>query len=70
MFKDAWNQRLAQAKQAVSGLKNDVKQIEKQIDQLLDRIVETENRTVISAYENKIATLEKQKLIAAEKLQN
>ena len=41
-----------------------------QIDQLLERIVEADNPRVIGAYENKIASLEKEKLLIAENLQN
>ena len=70
MFKDAWSQRLAQAKQSLIGLRQNAGKIDKQIDQLLDRIVEADNPRVIGAYENKIANLEKEKLLIAEKLQN
>ncbi len=69
-FKDARSQRLEQAKHGMSTIKKDIIKTDKQIDQLLNRIVETENLTVVTAYEKKIAMLEKQKLISAEKLQN
>ncbi|MCF6344216.1 MAG: hypothetical protein L3J15_06015 [Devosiaceae bacterium] len=45
-------------------------QNDKQLEQLLDRIVEAENPTVINAYEKRVAKLEKDKLLIAEKLQN
>ena len=70
MFKDAWNQRLAQAKHAAATIKRDINAIDRQVDQLLERIVGAENPTVISAYEAKLAKLEKEKLIKAEKLEN
>lgn len=70
MFKTAWEHRLAQAKQALTRLKEDAVKIEKQIDQLLSRIVESDEESVIKAYEKKIATLQKQKLLAQEKLEN
>ncbi len=70
MFKSAWGQRLAQAKNTAQTLKRDVAKIDASIDQFLDRIVEADNPSVISAYESKIAKLEKQKLILAEKLQD
>ncbi len=60
MFKHAWNQRLIQSKDTMSKLRQDVKKAERQIDQLLDRIVDAENASVIRAYETKIAKLEKQ----------
>ena len=68
MFQEAWKQRLAHAKHAEAVLKQDVTKTEKQIDVLMDRIVETDNATVMAAFEGKIAKLEKQKLIAIEKL--
>ena len=69
MFKAAWAQRLAQAKQLAASVKRDLNKTDKQIDLFLDRIVEAENPSVISAYEKKIALLEKQKLVMAEKLE-
>lgn len=68
MFKIAWEQRSVQAKDIASSLKKEIAKTEKQIDQLLDRIVESESQTVITAYESKIAKFEKQKLLSAEKL--
>lgn len=43
---------------------------EKQIDQLLDRIVEASNPRVIAAYEGRIADLEREKLVLAERLES
>ncbi len=59
MFRRAWDQRLATAQEAVQSAKAQLKGIEKQIDALLGRLVETINPSVISAYEGKIADLEK-----------
>ena len=70
MFKEAWQQRMLQAKDIVSSLKDEVTKKEKQIEQLLDRIVEAENPTIIEAYEKRIAKLEKERLIAVEKCRN
>ncbi len=65
---DAWSQRLAQAKHVAARSKQDLAEIEKQTEQLLNRIVETDNPSIIRAYETKLAKLEKNKLIVAEKL--
>ncbi len=70
MFKDAWNQRLVQARSVLAMMKRERTRIDSQIDQLLDRIVEADNPRVITAYEGKIAKLEKEKLLLTEKLQN
>lgn len=42
--------------------------LEKQIEQLVDRIVDSHSQTAVSAYERRIANLEKEKLILVEKL--
>ncbi len=68
MLKNAWGQRSAQAAAQKDGFQRDITKIDKQLDGLLDRIVEAENPTVIAAYEKKIATLESDKLILADKL--
>ena len=70
MFKNAWDQRLAQLASVIERLRQDAGKIDKQIEQLLDRIVEAENPSVIAAYEKRIAKLEKQKLAMSEKLEN
>ena len=70
MFKDAWQQRLSQSKHIAKTLQSDLAKSETQLEQLLDRIVEAENSTVIGAYESRIAKLEKDKLLITEKLAN
>ncbi len=66
MLKDAWDQRLSQVTELRKSLTQAAAKIEKQIEQLLDRIVEASNPSVISAYEKRIASLEKDKLVIAE----
>ena len=68
MLKRAWNVRLAQAKQMATALKKEVVRFEKQIEHLLDRIVDAETNTAITAYERRIAKLEREKHLATEKL--
>jgi len=60
--------RLAQASETAKLLKANVAQIEKQIEALLDRIVDSGNATVIAAYEKRITKLEREKVLAQEKL--
>lgn len=67
MFKDAWTQRTAQAHTAAQGHKREIAKIDGQIATLLDRIVESESSTVVAAYEKRIAQLERDKLVLAEK---
>ena len=62
-------QRSAQFEAIRASLQKELKALEKTIDDLLDRIVETTNASVISAYESRIAKLEREKLITTEKLE-
>lgn len=68
MFRDAWDMRLAQAADAAKAIKKSIQDTEKQIEQLLDRIVAAESDSVIRAYEKRIAKLEHEKALAVEKL--
>ncbi len=69
MFKDAWGQRLVQAKSLKAAGKTKIMRIEKEIERLVDRNVDSGSPTAINAYESRIAKLEKQKHLAAEKLE-
>jgi len=62
------DQRLAQLKAVGASLSAEITKMEKSIDELLNRIVETQNASVISAYENKISQLERDKYVSLEKL--
>ena len=70
MFENAWDQRHEQAVSASAHLKREMKEIAALSEKLLERIVETDNPSVITAYEKKIADLETRKLLIMEKLQN
>ena len=48
---------------------HDVTKIDKQIEGLRDRIVQSENPALITANETRLAKLEQDKLVLAEKLQ-
>lgn len=68
MFKDAWSQRMDQAGALLDGAKREVARIEKQVEQLLDRIVESNNASIVAAYEARIDKLEREKTRHTEKL--
>ena len=70
MFRHAWDQRRAQAQDAIKSGQRQVKGIEKQIETLLSRILDSTNATVIGTYEDKIGELERSKIILAEHLAN
>jgi hypothetical protein len=60
--------RKARASESAKGIKADIKKIEKHIDQYFERIVDAINDSVVSAYEKRIAKLEREKMLAEEEI--
>lgn len=69
MFRDLWESRLSRALSDEQHLKQRLKEIEKQSDALLERIVEASNAAVIAAYEKKIGALAEERLLVTERLE-
>lgn len=67
MFRSIWDARLKTAKADKKRLDKDFREIETLITSYLDRLVETENRTIAAALERKITALETQKLVLEER---
>jgi site-specific DNA recombinase len=68
MFRHAWEMRGAQANEAVTALKGQIRTTDKQVESLLERIMDATNPTVVRAYEGKIAGLERDKRRLASQL--
>jgi DNA invertase Pin-like site-specific DNA recombinase len=68
IFRDLWDQRLVQAKSGIAALEAQRLKIEKQVAQLLDRIVEATVPSVVKAYEQKIEKLKADRLTIQERL--
>ncbi|MCW9042998.1 MAG: recombinase zinc beta ribbon domain-containing protein [Pseudopelagicola sp.] len=54
MFKDAWGQRSGQMEADKRLIRTERNQVEKQIEGLLDRVVDADSPTLITAYEKRI----------------
>ncbi|MCA8883146.1 MAG: recombinase family protein [Rhodobacteraceae bacterium] len=67
MFSAAWNQRQESARENAALYANKIGELDKQVETLLSRLMESDTSTVVKAYEKKIAELEQQKLLLAEK---
>lgn len=61
MFQTAWDAREGQAKEAIQLAKSQIRDVETQIETLLDRIVSASSDSVIGAYEKKLSSLEADK---------
>ncbi len=68
MFQDIWDQRVTLAKDMAAGIRREIEAADKRIGDLVDRLVETDNTTLISAYETKIKALEMEKLRLGDRL--
>ncbi|ODT65405.1 MAG: hypothetical protein ABS75_31955 [Pelagibacterium sp. SCN 63-23] len=68
IFKDIWNDSLAKVEDQKKHLRDQLGKIEKQVDQLLDRIVDASVPSVIAAYEGKVRRLESEKALITEQL--
>ncbi len=67
MFRSAWDYRMNSGKTQAKAFKRNLEKIDRQIEQLLDRIVDTFSPSVIAAYEGRIAKLERERLVLEEK---
>jgi site-specific DNA recombinase len=67
MFSDAWAQQSEIAASTMRAAKIKLAETERKIATLIERIIDASQPSVITAFESKIAALEKEKLILAEK---
>ena len=70
LLKDWWDVRQASSKTRRQSVEDELRSNERAINQLLDRIIEADNPTVIKAYENRLRLLEQNKALCAEKAAN
>lgn len=70
VFRGLYDERVTKAEQRAADLKAKLKQIEGKTESLLDRIVDSENSSVIAAYEKRVRSLEEDKIVLEEKLSN
>ena len=65
---DSWNMRLVIAQNEKEALKKQRKDINRQLENMLDRIVEAKSASVVSAYETRIEKLERDKIVLQERI--
>ncbi len=68
MFEDLWDHQLAAQQTRQASLDAEIVNINRQIEQLLDRIVDTQSTTVITAFEQRIEKLEKARFALQENI--
>jgi site-specific DNA recombinase len=69
MFEHAWTRRLRQRQDRARALKDDCARIEREISALLERTLSATHPKVIATYEARLVELEREKVLAAEKME-
>lgn len=70
MFRELWDHRIKQAGAQAEQIGVELLRVNKEIEVLLDRVVDASLPSVINAYETRIRRFEEQKLLLQEKLDN
>lgn len=68
MFRDLWDRRAAQADDEVKAMRRQLAKVDKMITDLLDQMVDLRVKSVIQAYEQRIAKLQEEKLFLVERI--
>ena len=70
MFRELWDSRLASSQTQAQSIESEVRKIDNQVEQLLDRIVAADSQTLIATYEKRIKALEERKALLNEKVRH
>jgi site-specific DNA recombinase len=70
MFKTLWSRRLASQIESKRTLEAERSVIERQVEQFLDRIADTDVPSIVATYEKRIRDLEERKIVLAERIAN
>ncbi len=69
MFRDLWDERMQKRGEHAQSIEGKLKQTDRKIENLLDRIVDADNQNVVAAYEKRIQSLEDDKAVLQEKIE-
>ena len=70
MFKTLWSRRLVSQIEGKRTLEAERSTIERQVEQFLDRIADTDVPSIVATYEKRIRDLEERKIVLAERIAN
>lgn len=68
IFQRIWSDRDQQALERRKAVQSEIRTLDRKQEQLLDRIVNTNNTSVAAAYENRIAELQRKKAVLTERI--
>jgi hypothetical protein len=69
MFKELWEDRRRLSGDETQAMKTQLLVLDERTEKLLNRLIETDNRTAIQKYENEVTRLEEEKLLIRERIQ-
>jgi site-specific DNA recombinase len=67
MFETWWNYRQAQMAQRGQALEDEIRKLDGKIEQLMERLVETDSDSMVKAYETRIKKVETDRAVLVEK---
>ncbi len=67
LFREAWEQRIQAGSRNAMAFEAELKQVDRKINNLLDRVVEADSQSLVVRYENRIRELEDSKIVMEEK---
>ena len=68
MFRELWNDRSSKRQDETLALEQQIDKINQKVTQLLDRVIDSDSQTLITAYETRINELEDQRMVLKEKI--
>ena len=70
VFKDVWDSRVKELKQHIRHFESEFKNLEQKAEMFLERILQADSPLLIKTYEEKIKTIEAEKVLTKEKMIN
>jgi len=68
VLRDCWDARITKGRQRLASLQETLRDIERKVDQLLDRLMKASGVSVITAYERRVRELESQKALTSDRI--
>ncbi len=67
MLGEAWKERQATTKRAVADIRSEITQIERKIEQLVERILAADSPALVAAYEKEVRKMEERRIALSER---
>ncbi len=68
ILRERWDARVASGRKHLAGLQETLSDVERKVDQVLDRLVDATGTSVLAAYERRVRELEEQKALVGDRI--